>query len=94
MKEDELANADITPIITIGKVFSEPDQMWLPCLKDENSHDIDPVWVSSIMYLILDRYTGCVPDQHQVEFYETTLKIFETMKEHGHEYLLKVKTQD
>lgn len=88
---EQLDLKNVESIISIGRVFSEKDNMWLPCLKDEATHDIDPMWVAAVMYLILDRYTGCVPDDKQIEFYETTLKLFETMKINGEQYIIKVK---
>jgi hypothetical protein len=89
---NENVNSDsVEKIITIGRIYSENDKMWLPCLKDEATHDIDPMWVAAVMYLILDRYTGCVPDEKQIEFYDVTLKLFETMKENGSQYIFKVK---
>lgn len=90
---------DINPetvetIVSIGRIFSEKENMWMPCLKDEATHDIDPMWVAAVMYLVLDRYTGCVPDDKQIEFYEMTMKFFETMKEDGAQYILKVPSED
>jgi hypothetical protein len=90
MNEDNLKPDSVETIISIGRIFSEKDDMWMPCLKDEASHDIDPVWVAAVMYLVLDRYVGCIPDEKQIEFYETTLKIFEAMKENGAKFILKV----
>jgi len=52
------------------------------------------MWVAAVMYLVLDRYTGCVPDDKQIEFYEMTMKFFETMKEDGAQYILKVPSAD
>jgi len=86
--------SNVETIISIGRIFSELDQMWMPCLKDEATHDIDPVWVAAVMYLILDRYTGCVPDKTQIEFYNTTLNIFESMKENGAQYIFKVNKDE
>jgi hypothetical protein len=91
MTEKYLDSENVENIISIGRIFSEKDNMWLPCLKDEATHDIDPMWVAAVMYLILDRYTGCVPDEKQIEFYEMTLKMFDQMKENGAEYIFKVK---
>ena len=89
---EEINHESVETLVSIGRVFSEKDNMWLPCLKDEAQHDIDPMWVAAVMYLILDRYTGCVPDSKQVEFYNMTLEMFETMKKNGAEYIFKVKT--
>lgn len=94
MNNNEADSADVEKIISIGRIFSEKDNMWLPCLKDENTHDIDPMWVSAVMYLILDRYTNCIPEHSQIEFYETTLKIFEAMKENGASYIYKVPLKE
>ena len=91
---EEINPGTVETLISIGRVFSEEQNMWLPCLKDEATHDIDPMWVAAVMYLILDRYTGCVPDETQIEFYQTVLKLFEVMKENGEEYILKVREKE
>lgn len=90
----DLDPSSVETIVSIGRIFSEKDQMWMPCLKDEATHDIDPVWVAAVMYLILDRYTGCVPDESQIEFYNATLNLFESMKENGAQYIFKVNKED
>lgn len=92
--EENINSEGVETIISVGRIFSEKDNMWLPCLKDEATHDIDPVWVAAVMYLILDRYTGCVPDESQIEFYQTTLKLFEAMKANGEQYIIKVPIKE
>jgi hypothetical protein len=92
--EDNINAENVETIISVGRIFSEKDNMWLPCLKDEATHDIDPVWVAAVMYLVLDRYTGCVPDESQIEFYQTTLKLFEAMKANGEQYIMKVPLKE
>ena len=91
---EEVNLSTVEPIITIGRIFSDKEQIWLPCLRDEATHDIDPIWTAAVMYLLLDRYTSCVPEDSQIEFYETTLKMFESMKENGAEYILKVNRDE
>lgn len=92
--EDDINAEKVETIISVGRIFSEKDNMWLPCLKDEATHDIDPMWVAAVMYLVLDRYTGCVPDESQIEFYQTTLKLFEVMKQNGEQYIIKVPPKE
>lgn len=93
MKE-QIDPESVENVISIGRIFSEKDNMYLPCLKDEATHEIDPMWVAAVMYLILDRYTGCIPDESQIEFYKTTLKIFEEMKTNGEQYILKLSPKE
>jgi hypothetical protein len=81
---------DVEPLITLSRIFSEKDGMYLPCLSDMKTHDIDPMWVASSMYLLLDRYVSCIPENKQNEFYQETMNAFEMMKEHGAGYITKI----
>jgi hypothetical protein len=94
MEEDNLEQEDVEVVLSIGKIYSEKDDVYLPCVKDEASHDIDPMWVAAVMYLILDRYVSSIPEDKQNEFYDTTIKLFEKIKESGAEYILKVQSKE
>jgi hypothetical protein len=96
MDEDYLQQEqdNVEVVLSIGKIYSEKDEIYLPCLKDEASHDIDPMWVSAVMYLILDRYISSIPEDKQVDFYDTTLRLFEKIKEEGAQYILKVPRKE
>ena len=72
--------------------FASPQtqNMWTPCIKRLKSHDITPLWVASVLYLILDSYIGSVDDKNQQQFFKETIKIFNIMKKEGHNYVSKV----
>jgi hypothetical protein len=94
MSSDKFNPADAENVISIGRIFSEEHQAWFPCLKDEKTHDIDPIWVAATMFLLLDRYVSCIPEQHQNGFYDATLEMFEKMKSEGMGYLIKIKAEE
>lgn len=80
-------------LFQVIRIFSEKDQEWLPAIKDASAHDFDPVWVAALMYLVLDRYVSNIDDEAQQDFVERVYKIFEVMKENGHDYMEKHKVQ-
>lgn len=41
---------------------------WMPAIKDITSHDITPLWVAGVVYIIMDRYLSCVDDAKQQDF--------------------------
>lgn len=50
-----------------------------PALECIEEHDIDPLWVASILYLFIDRYISVVDESKQTEFLKTVLKTFHYM---------------
>jgi hypothetical protein len=81
----------VEALISINRVLSENKETWNPALRDIMEHDFDPVWVASILFLLLDRYTSCVADKNQLKFVKDTLTIFKKMQSHGHDYLYKME---
>lgn len=74
-------------LFTIGRIFSEKQQAWLPALKDIKEHDIDPAWVAAILYLVYDRYMSCIDDGSQINFSKKTLELFNLMRKDGYSYI-------
>lgn len=79
-------------LFEILRVFSKENQEWIPAIRDHINHEVSPVWVASVLYLIYDRYMSCVPDDQQQEFGDVTQKIFKKILEIGHEYVLPVNS--
>lgn len=46
---------------------------WMPAIQDITSHDITPLWVAGVSYIIMDRYLSCVDDSKQKDFKEEML---------------------
>lgn len=91
---ENIDSSSFERLLSIGRVFDNKSNLWFPTIKDEKSHDIDPMWVSATMFLLLDRYLNNIPDERQNEFYETTLFYFEKMKETGLAYITKVDLKE
>lgn len=81
---------NLEELIIINRVLAEKGNYWNPALRDLKEHEFDPIWVASILFLLLDRYTSCLPDEKQLKFIKDTLKIFKEMQSSGHEYLYKM----
>lgn len=77
-------------LIIINRVLADNGSYWNPALRDLKEHDFSPVWVASILFLLLDRYTSCLPDEKQLQFIKDTLTAFKAMQSSGHEYLYKM----
>jgi hypothetical protein len=88
-----MKNKEIEELITICRVFSEKDQMWLPAMKDLQSHDIDPMWVAALMYLLYDRYLSCIDDEKQEWFSKSVLNLFGMMRKDGYNYIDKISQE-
>jgi|688.fasta_scaffold1345661_2 hypothetical protein len=87
----KLKGEDIEDLLLVCR-FATPETQntWTPCIKRLKAHEITPLWAASVMYLILDSYTGAIEDKNQSQFVKETLKIFNIMKNNGHEYISKV----
>jgi hypothetical protein len=84
-------------VISISRIHSKKSNGWIPALRDKKSHEIDSLWVAAVLYMIYDRYISCIPDEHQLAFQKSVLKIFSTMiKDGGEEYVysMDVDTED
>lgn len=93
MKENIDTNS-LEILLSVGRVFDQVSNMWFPTIKDVKSHDIDPMWVSAVLFLLLDRYLSNIPDDQQNEFYEKTLFYFEQMKKDGLGYITKIDLEE
>jgi hypothetical protein len=60
-------------ILKIYQLTSEAGDL-APALEDVETHEVTPMWVAGLMYIILDRYLTCIEDSNQKEFKETTIK--------------------
>lgn len=71
-------NLDSELIFKIHRI-KNPKGDWMPGIQDILSHDITPVWVAGLAYMIIDRYINSVEESRQNKFYEETLYWLETM---------------
>lgn len=95
MNDDHIDLDSIEELMTIIKVYSNKTDTWIPALVDKASHEIDPIWVAGVIYMILDRYVSCVSDDKQLLFQKQCLSIFETMvNEGGEEFIHKIDTSE
>lgn len=65
-------------ILKIHRVLSDRGD-WMPAIQDVASHDIDPMWVAGVAYLIIDRYVNSIKESNQIKFYEEVLVWFDKM---------------
>jgi hypothetical protein len=65
-------------ILKIHRVLSDRGD-WMPAIQDVASHDIDPMWVAGVAYLIIDRYVNSIEESKQIKFYEDVISWFERM---------------
>lgn len=91
---DHIDRSSVEELISIVRVFSNKSESWIPALVDKASHDIDPVWVAGVLFMILDRYVSCVSDEQQILFQEQCLAIFDKMvKDGGEEYVYRIDAE-
>lgn len=65
-------------ILKIHRVLNDRGE-WMPAIEDVASHDIDPMWVAGVAYLIIDRYVNSIKESRQIKFYEEVLAWFDKM---------------
>jgi hypothetical protein len=80
----------IEELLTICRVRNTVDGNWCPCIRDRNSHDINPVWVAAVLFAVYDRYLNNIDDASQHDFATKTLKYFNGMIETGPGYVEKI----
>lgn len=78
-------------LLKIHRVLSENGD-WMPAIEDVSSHDIDPMWVAGVSYLIIDRYVSSIKESNQNKFYEEVLVWFNKMVKSGNttQYIEKI----
>ena len=59
-------------ILKIHRVLSDRGD-WMPAIQDVASHDIDPMWVAGVAYLIIDRYVNSIEESKQNKFYDDVM---------------------
>jgi hypothetical protein len=59
-------------ILKIHRVLSDNGD-WMPAIQDVASHDIDPMWVAGVAYLIIDRYVNSIEESKQNKFYDDVM---------------------
>lgn len=83
-------STSLEELITICRVRNTDDNNWCPCIKDQKTHDIDPMWVAAVLFTVYDRYLNNITDASQHEFGRETLKYFNSMIKTGPVYVEKV----
>jgi len=91
-------NDDITESELIFKIhrLKKPNGDWIPAIEDMKSHDITPVWVAGMAYVIIDRYLSSVVESNQHDFQEEMLHWLSLMLEDniGSDYTDKMNKLD
>lgn len=65
-------------ILKIHRILNDRGD-WMPAIQDVASHDIDPMWVAGVAYLIIDRYINSIEESKQIKFYEDVMTWFGKM---------------
>jgi hypothetical protein len=77
-------------ILKIHRVLDEKNN-WMPAIEDVASHDIDPMWVAGVSFLLIDRYVSSIQESDQNKFYEEVMFWFDKMiKTDATQYVEKV----
>jgi hypothetical protein len=78
-------------ILAIHRVL-DSNGNWMPAIQDIASHDIDPMWVAGVAYLIIDRYVSSVKESNQNKFFEEVMFWFNRMAKNSSttEYIEKI----
>ena len=89
-------NTEQELIIKIYKVLNKDNNTLMPGIEVFSTHIIDPLWVSGLMYLILDRSISSVKESKQNEFLNNTLFYLDNMIKNDDtgNYLDKIKIND
>ena len=78
-------------ILKIHRVLNDRGD-WMPAIQDVSSHDIDPMWVAGVAYLIIDRYVNSIEESKQNKFYDDVMVWFNKMAKNSSttEYIEKI----
>ena len=79
-------------ILKIHRVLNEDNNEWMPAIQDVATHDIDPLWVAGVAYLIIDRYVSSIDESKQNKFHEDVMVWFNRMAKNSSttEYIEKM----
>jgi hypothetical protein len=79
-------------LLKIHRVFHNESGTWMPAIQDVISHNITPLWVAGVAYLIIDRYISSVEESNQNEFLKEVLRLFNKMAKNSSttEYIEKM----
>jgi len=69
-------------ILKIHRIENEKGE-WMPAIEDVKSHDIDPMWVAGVAFLLIDRYVNAIEESEQNNFYEKVMDWFNKMTKGG-----------
>jgi hypothetical protein len=69
-------------ILKIHRVLNDRGD-WMSAIQVVASHDIDPMWVAGVAFLIVDRYVNSIKESRQIKFYEEVLEWFDKMVKSG-----------
>lgn len=68
----------------IIEIFCIKDEEYLnPALKITKTHEVEPLWVASLMYLIYDYYISGIDESLQNDFADEVKTLVEMMQEEG-----------
>jgi hypothetical protein len=77
-------------ILKIHRVLDKKNN-WMPAIEDVASHDINPMWVAGVSFLLIDRYVSSIQESDQNKFYEEVMFWFDKMiKTDATQYVEKV----
>jgi len=80
-------------ILSIHRVLDDEGN-WMPAIQDIATHDIDPMWVAGVAYLLIDRYVSSIEESEQNKFYEEVMVWFDRMKKtEATQYIEKINIQ-
>lgn len=72
---------DQQEVVKIHMMHESKSDTYHPAVEITNTHETTPIWVASVLYLLLDRYLSGIEESDQTDFLNQTLKVFD--------YLLK-----
>jgi hypothetical protein len=77
-------------ILNIHRVLDQNGN-WMPAIEDVASHDINPMWVAGVSFLLIDRYVSSIQESDQNKFYEEVMFWFDKMiKTDATQYVEKI----
>ena len=77
-------------LFNIYRIKAEESDGWNPGVEDVADHEIDPVWVASVLYTVYTRYIDSIPEENQIEFEQKTKSVLSHLFENGHNFTDKI----
>lgn len=79
-RKNKVNRDEVDELFALGVVCDKEKGVVLPAILHKKTHNASAKLAGTFMFLILDRYLSCVPDEHQIAFEQEVFRVFGALK--------------